>query len=111
MKKLKSGYLLKDILGRFSKKLKSTLTPDISLYMYFGHDLTISNMLNSLGLFEVAKIHSIFIVLKFIFLNIFCSNRFYHRMDHVFYLSYTNLMELRTFKFFTKKLPKQKSSR
>lgn len=53
MKKLKSGFLLKEILHRFSLKVNSTLTPNRNLWMYFAHDITLSNMLNSLGLFEV----------------------------------------------------------
>lgn len=53
MKRLKSGFLLKEILDRFTNKTQSTLTPDRNLWMYFAHDITLSNMLNSLGLFEV----------------------------------------------------------
>lgn len=53
MKKLRSGYLLKEILDRFTNKTLSTLSPDRSLWLYFAHDITISNMLNSLGLFKV----------------------------------------------------------
>lgn len=53
MKKLRSGFLLKEILDRFTNKTQSKLSPDRKLWMYFSHDLTIANMLNSLGLFEV----------------------------------------------------------
>ena len=53
MKKLKSGYLLKEMLERFTQKTQSKLNPDRSLYIYSGHDITISNLLNSLGLFDV----------------------------------------------------------
>lgn len=53
MKKLKSGFLLKDILDRCKIKTQPLLIPDRSLRMYFGHDSTIASMLNSLGLFEV----------------------------------------------------------
>lgn len=53
MKKLKSGFLLKEILDRFTNKIQSTLSPNLSLMMYFAHDNTIVNMLNSLGLYEV----------------------------------------------------------
>lgn len=52
-KKIKSGYLLKEILDRFTNKTLGTLSPDRSLWIYFAHDVTISNMLNSLGLFKV----------------------------------------------------------
>lgn len=53
MKKLKTGFLLKDIFDHFTAKLNSTLIPDVSLRTYFGHDFTIASMLNSLGMFEV----------------------------------------------------------
>lgn len=53
LKRLKSGFLLKEILDRFKSKTLSTLTPDLLLYLYSGHDTTVANMLNSLGLFEV----------------------------------------------------------
>lgn len=51
--RLKSGFLLKEILEHFSQKANSTLSPDRSLWLYSAHDYTVSNMLNSLGLFEV----------------------------------------------------------
>lgn len=53
MKKIKSGFLLKEILDRFTNKTLSTLSPDRNLWLYFAHDITITNMLNSLGLFKV----------------------------------------------------------
>lgn len=55
--RLKSGFLLKEILEHFSQKINSTLTPDRSLWFYSGHDITIANMLNGLGLFEVIWFH------------------------------------------------------
>jgi len=53
LKKLRSGFLLKEILDHFTNKMKSQFHSHINLWMYFAHDITISNMLNSLGLFEV----------------------------------------------------------
>lgn len=53
MKKIKAGYLLKTIFDRFTNKTQSTLKPDRNLWLYFAHDITIVNVLNSLGLFEV----------------------------------------------------------
>lgn len=55
MQRLQSGFLLKDILERFRKKVQSTLSPDRSLWMYFSHDITIVSMLKSLGLYKVKK--------------------------------------------------------
>lgn len=45
-----SGFLLKEIFDRFSRKLNSTLSPNRSLWLYFAHDTTIHDMLISLGL-------------------------------------------------------------
>lgn len=51
--RLTSGFLLKEILQRFDKKVDSTLQPNRSLWVYSGHDYTLVNLLNSLGLFKV----------------------------------------------------------
>lgn len=51
--RLSVGFLIRDILDRFSSKIKSTLLPNRSLWLYSAHDSTIANILNSLGLFEV----------------------------------------------------------
>lgn len=53
MKRLMAGFMLNDIFDRFANKLNSKLAPDRSLWMYFGHDLTLFNLLNSLGLYKV----------------------------------------------------------
>lgn len=52
--RLKGGFLLKDILERFSQKIKSTLKPlERKLWLYTAHDYTLANILNGLGVFEV----------------------------------------------------------
>lgn len=51
--RLKSGFLLKEILEHFSQKINLTLQPNRSLWIYSAHDITITNMLNALGLFKV----------------------------------------------------------
>lgn len=53
--RLQSGFLIKEILEHFTKKIDSTLQPNRTLWLYSGHDLTISYMLQSLGLFEVRE--------------------------------------------------------
>lgn len=55
LKRLRSGFLLKDILDRFKNKTLSLL-PNQVMQIYSGHEITISSMLNSLGLFEVTNI-------------------------------------------------------
>lgn len=59
LKKFTSGFLLKEILDRFTNKTQSTLSPDRSIWMYFADDFTIATMLNSLKLFEVILIFQI----------------------------------------------------
>lgn len=53
--RLKSGFLLKEILEHFSQKINSTLKPDRNLYFYSAHDITITNLMNALGLYEVRQ--------------------------------------------------------
>lgn len=48
-----SGFLLKEILQHFDQKIKSTLQPNRTLWLYGAHDYTIANLLNSLGIFQV----------------------------------------------------------
>lgn len=51
--RLRSGFLIQEILDRFAQKIGSTLTPDRSLWIYSGHDTTLAGVLNTLQLFEV----------------------------------------------------------
>lgn len=51
--RVESGFLLKDMLKRFTQKINATLQPDRSLWLYSAHSITVSLMLNSLGLFKV----------------------------------------------------------
>lgn len=52
--RIESGFLLREILERFSQKINSTLQPDRTLWFYSAHSITISFMLESLGLFKVS---------------------------------------------------------
>ncbi|KAJ6639919.1 Prostatic acid phosphatase [Pseudolycoriella hygida] len=51
--KIKGGFLLKDIFDRFTNKSKSILDPNRKLWVFSGHDTTISRVLNTLGLLQV----------------------------------------------------------
>lgn len=51
--RLKTGFLIREILDRFDQKISAKLSPDRSLWIYSAHDTTVANVLNSLGLFEV----------------------------------------------------------
>lgn len=53
MARLKSGFLIREILERFAAKIGSTLSPDRSVWIYSAHDTTVANVLNTLNLFEV----------------------------------------------------------
>lgn len=54
--RLKSGFLLKEMLQRFSDKIYGKLKPDRSLWLYSSHESALANMLNSLGLFKVLSV-------------------------------------------------------
>ncbi|XP_055307347.1 prostatic acid phosphatase-like [Sitodiplosis mosellana] len=53
MKKIRAGFLIKEMLDRFKNKTLSLLTPDRTVYLYAAHGSVISNVLNSLNLFDV----------------------------------------------------------
>lgn len=54
--RLKSGPLLKEILTHFQQKTLKKL--DQSYWVYSGHDTTVANMLNTLGLFKTMGYHN-----------------------------------------------------
>lgn len=51
--RIKSGFLIKEILEHFSKKMSATLEPNRRLWLYSGHSTTITTMLNGLGFSQV----------------------------------------------------------
>lgn len=53
LKMLEAGTIIEEMFDRFKNKTLSLLEPDRSLYIYAGHDLTLINILNALGLYEV----------------------------------------------------------
>lgn len=54
MAKFMSGFLLKDILDRFTVKTENTLTPNRHLWMYSTHDSTLFSFLQSLDMSDVS---------------------------------------------------------
>lgn len=51
-----SGFLFEEIVEKFTKKINATLHPNRVLWLYSGHDFSITNALNSFGLLtEVFK--------------------------------------------------------
>ncbi|XP_062559756.1 testicular acid phosphatase homolog [Armigeres subalbatus] len=52
MARLKAGPMIKDILTRFQDKVNGNLIPNRRLWVYSGHDITVVNLLNGLGLFK-----------------------------------------------------------
>ena len=56
MQKITGGFLLKDILDRSAAKTDGTLNPNLSVYAYSSHDITITNLLYTLGVADVSDI-------------------------------------------------------
>lgn len=55
-KKQRAGFLIREILNRFTNKTRSLLKPNRSLWVYAVHSTGMVNILNSLNLFdEVSK--------------------------------------------------------
>ncbi|XP_019546796.2 prostatic acid phosphatase [Aedes albopictus] len=52
MTRLRAGPIIKEILTRFQQKVDNTLVPSRNLWMYSGHDISVVNLLNGLGLFK-----------------------------------------------------------
>lgn len=50
-----TGFLLKDILDRLTRKVEKTLSPDRKFWVYSSHDLTVFGFMNSLGISDVCK--------------------------------------------------------
>lgn len=51
--RLKSGFLLSEILDRSRNKTMGILSPNRRMWVYSAHDTTVANVLNTLGLFEL----------------------------------------------------------
>lgn len=100
LKKIRSGFLLKEMLDRFSSKAQSKLSPNRSLYMYFGHDSSLVDMLSSLGMYEVkAFLIHLFQNYDFEVLTYINRSFTYHQLQHVSCSSYMKMMKIRIFKF------------
>lgn len=57
--KIRCGFLIKEMLNRFTWKVtpvNGTL-PELALYFYSGHSSTITTLMNGLGLDQVTLIH------------------------------------------------------
>lgn len=102
MKKLKSGFLIKEMLERFTQKINKTLQPSRSIWIYSGHDVTISNLLNSLGLFNVIAPNVSF-TFEYLSPNIFhFYSLMFHHTHHVCFLNCINPKMTFMFNYFTK---------
>lgn len=89
MKKLKVGYLLKEMLEHFQAKISSTLTPDRSLFIYSAHDTTIANFLNGLNVYDVRCSSQWIQNILFINFLVFFRCQFHH-MHPAYILNCTN---------------------
>lgn len=52
--KIRSGFLLKDILDRSTLKSNGTLSPDLSVMVYSSHDNVLSNLMYSMNISNVS---------------------------------------------------------
>lgn len=52
LKRLKAGFLIKDIIDNTKAKERNELNPDRDIFVYSAHDSTIINLLNALGVFD-----------------------------------------------------------
>lgn len=101
-KRLRTGFLLKEILDRSRQKILCTLSPDRSMWMYFAHLSTINDMLNSLGLHQVWARHIWRNESNWI--ETFCALFFScisHHMRRVYFLNYTKRKPKTIFNCFT----------
>lgn len=53
--KIRSGFLLKDILDRSALKNHGSLVPNLSVYMYSVHDTNIYSLITALGIPSVRE--------------------------------------------------------
>lgn len=77
MQRLKSGFLIKEMLDRFTEKADSKLKPDRSLWLYSAHDLTIIYFLKSIDSHFVWTFYRVFIdhFLNFLLIILFLATR------------------------------------
>lgn len=52
MKKIKGGALFTDILDKMIKKRNGLLSPNRSIFIYSGHDVTLVNIMNAMGILD-----------------------------------------------------------
>lgn len=57
MSRLKSGFLLQEIVQRINLKIQGSLKPNRTLWIYSAHDRTIKNFLNMLDICAVSIIY------------------------------------------------------
>lgn len=53
--KFSGGFLLKDLLERFTSKAQQSLDPDRKFFIYSTHDFNLFNLLISLDIFDVRQ--------------------------------------------------------
>ncbi|KAM8704651.1 hypothetical protein ACLKA7_009159 [Drosophila subpalustris] len=52
MKRIKGGAFLTEILKKMQNKRRKNLNPDRKIFLYSGHDVTLVNVMNSLGIID-----------------------------------------------------------
>lgn len=106
MKKIRCGFLIKEMLDRFkAKTMPKSKSDDKLLWLYSAHDNTIINLLNTLNIYEVNYL--VFLRKKWlIFSYLLCilnSSYIYHLMEQVFILSCIDAVATILFSYFIEK--------
>lgn len=52
MKRIKGGAFLTEIIKKMQNKRRKNLNPDRKIFLYSAHDVTLVNVLNSLGILD-----------------------------------------------------------
>lgn len=52
MKRIKGGAFLTEILKKMQNKRKKNLNPDRKIFLYAAHDVTLVNVMNSMGILD-----------------------------------------------------------
>lgn len=58
--KIRSGFLLKDILDRSAAKSNGTLSPDLSVFVYSTHDPVLATLMYAMGISNVSLLYAAF---------------------------------------------------
>lgn len=79
--KFSGGFLLKDLLDRFTSKAQHALEPDRKFFIYSTHDFNLFNLLLSLDIFDVSMLR--LILRDILFINLLTLGVIRHSINTV----------------------------